>query len=94
MPHFPMQTVFVACGPDFIPEVTKPEPGDPEHRLADLLREHGPERVTVYAQMDHGPLEELNDRTVHLGRDDTTKYYSTRYTSPITGRYIDVGWDV
>jgi hypothetical protein len=93
MPHFERTTRFVAVGADFDPTVTGAEPYAAEGELAELLREHGPEAVIVYAPMGHGPLEELRSHTEHTGRDDIAKYYVTRYTSPITGRYIEIGWD-
>lgn len=95
MSHFPRETSFIAVGADFHPEVIDGRaPRGAETRIADLLREHGPEASIFYAPMDHGPLEELASHTEMTGADDRFKYYITRLTSPITGRYIEIGWDV
>lgn len=103
MPHFPRETAFVASGPDFAPEVIPGEaPKGAEGRLADLLREYGPEAMTVYAQNPDGNLEKLTPDTKHTGRDDVAKYFITIYASErqgsvdVTGWHpmtIEIGWD-
>lgn len=93
---FPQETVFVASGPDFTPVVTGTEPGDAERQLAELLREHGPESMTVYVQFPDGRLIELFGQTVHTGRDDIAKYYVTTFTQTRAFQKpleIQVGWD-
>jgi hypothetical protein len=92
MPGFPMETVFVASGPDFAAEVLNLGK-DTEQALADLLREHGPEGVTIYAQGPNGVLVRLLGDTAHTGRDDIAKYYLTTFTHPHQRLEIQVGWD-
>lgn len=78
---------YLACGPDQSMTIVR------EKELAELLREHGPERLTVYTQLWDGSIEELSASTAHTGRDDQAKYYVTRYLSPRTGLVADIGWD-
>lgn len=84
---FTEDTEFLACGPDQNMVIV------PEKGLAELLAEHGPERLTVYVQLWDGSIEELAPDTKHTGRDDLAKYYVTRYTSARTGLVADIGWD-
>lgn len=92
MPHFFDETaVFVASGPDFGAELL--DGRDYESALAELLREHGPERMNVYVQQDDGTLALLEQGTAMTGKDDLAKYYVTTYTSTATGLVAEVGWD-
>jgi hypothetical protein len=93
MPTFPEDTVFVATGPDFAAEALNLGKGT-EQAIADILREHGPERVHLYVQDDtDGGLRLLTAATVHTGRDDIAKYYLTTCTDVVTGRQMQIGWD-
>lgn len=92
MPHFFDETaVFVASGPDFDAELI--DGRDYELAMAELLREHGPEQMNIYAQSPDGTLELLQQLTAMTGRDDLAKYYLTTYTSSTTGLVAQVGWD-
>lgn len=84
---FVEDTEYLVCGPDEAMRIVQ------ERELAELLREHGPERLFVYVQLWDGSPEELTPYTSHTGRDDTSKYYVTRYTSARTGMVADIGWD-
>jgi hypothetical protein len=86
--HFQPDTSFLACGPDLEPVEVR------EKELADLLREHGPERLTVHVALWDGSPEELTEATVMGGADDRFKYYVTTYTSARTGLVAEIEWDV
>lgn len=96
MADFPEDTVFVASGPDFPAEALNLGRGT-EQALADLLREHGPERVLLYWQRKNGELAgPLLQQTVHTGRDDIAKYYLTTFTQARAFQKpleIQIGWD-
>lgn len=86
--YFTEDTEFLVSGADQEP-VTVLEKG-----LADLLREHGPEQLTVFVALWDGSPEELPGETVLCGVDDLAKYYVTTYTSARTGLVASISWDV
>lgn len=86
---FAEDTQFIASGPDLHMGMVQ------EPQLPDLLREHGPERLFLYAQLIDGTVEQLEVVAHRMtGKDDLAKYYVTAYASPTTGRMIEIGWDV
>jgi hypothetical protein len=85
--YFTEDMEYLAFGPDQNMTIVR------EKELAELLAEHGPERLTVYVQLWDGSIEELAEDTKHTGRDDLAKYYVTTYTSARTGLVASIGWD-
>lgn len=92
MQSFPIETVFVATGPDFTAEALDLGAGT-EQALADLLREYGPERLYLYVQNTDGHLRPCLSTTAHTGRDDIAKYYLTTFSDMLEHREIQIGWD-
>jgi hypothetical protein len=88
MNFFDPETTYMVCGPDELMTIVT------EKGLADLFREHGPERLFVYVQLWDGSPEELVKTTTMSGADDVAKYYMTHLTSPRTSMVAAIVWDV
>jgi hypothetical protein len=88
MDFYPADARFVATGPDLATQIVA------EAWLPQLLREHGPERLHVYAEAHDGTLVKLHEHTQLVSKDDKFKYYRTAWLDVTTGMTLDVGWDI
>lgn len=86
--YFDPENTYLAYGPDETMTIVQ------EKALADLLRQHGPERLHIHTQLCDGSLEELTVDTTLAGVDDLAKYYVTTLTGARTGLVAEIGWDV